>query len=65
MYGATEFGAPAHTIPLAADVKAGEWSWIRFDSRAAIQMIPHGDGLFEAHFMVGIRICRDAQSKTH
>ncbi|KAK0463067.1 putative aminoadipate reductase [Desarmillaria tabescens] len=51
VYGATEFGAPAHTIPLAADVKAGEWSWIRFDSRATIQMIPHGDGLFEAHFM--------------
>lgn len=51
VYGATEFGAPAHTIPLAADVKAGEWSWIRFDSRATIQMIPHGDGLFEARFM--------------
>lgn len=51
VYGATEFGAPAHTIPLAADVKAGEWSWIRFDSRATIQMIPHGDSLFEAHFM--------------
>ncbi|KAK0189809.1 putative aminoadipate reductase [Armillaria mellea] len=51
VYGATEFGAPAHTIPLAADVKAGQWSWIRFDSRATIQMIPHGDGLFEARFM--------------
>ncbi|KAK0478796.1 putative aminoadipate reductase [Armillaria novae-zelandiae] len=51
VYGATEFGAPVHTIPLSADVKAGEWSWIRFDSRATIQMIPHGDGLFEAHFM--------------
>ncbi|KAK0201032.1 putative aminoadipate reductase [Desarmillaria ectypa] len=51
VYGATEFGAPVHTIPLATDVKAGEWSWIRFDSRATIQMIPHGDGLFEAHFM--------------
>ncbi|KAG7447195.1 acetyl-CoA synthetase-like protein [Guyanagaster necrorhizus] len=51
VYGATEFGAPVHTMPLAADVKAGEWSWIRFDSQATIQMLPHGDGLFEAHFM--------------
>ncbi|KAJ7210009.1 putative aminoadipate reductase [Mycena pura] len=48
VYGATEFGAPAHTVPLVRDISDGDWMYIRFDSRAAIRWVPHGAKLSEA-----------------
>ncbi|KAJ7123146.1 hypothetical protein C8R44DRAFT_671002 [Mycena epipterygia] len=51
VYGATEFGAPVHTVPLAKDISDGDWSYIRFDSRANIRWVPRGDGLYEAVFL--------------
>ncbi|KAJ7045929.1 putative aminoadipate reductase [Mycena alexandri] len=51
VYGGTEFGAPSHTVPLAKDVADGDWMYIRFDSRANIRWVAHGDGLHEAVFL--------------
>lgn len=52
IYGATELGCPCHIIPADDEIRSGEWEWIRFDSRASIQWVSHGNDLFEAHFLV-------------
>ncbi|KAF9007727.1 acetyl-CoA synthetase-like protein [Hymenopellis radicata] len=51
IYGATEYGAPVHTVPRVRDIADGDWSYIRFDSRAAIQWVSRGSGLYEAIIM--------------
>ncbi|KAF8909567.1 hypothetical protein CPB85DRAFT_1435595 [Mucidula mucida] len=51
IYGATEYGGPVHTVPRVRDIADGDWSYIRFDSRAAIQWVPRGSGLYEAIIM--------------
>ncbi|KAJ7737565.1 putative aminoadipate reductase [Mycena metata] len=51
VYGATELGAPVHTVPFAKDIADGDWVYLRFDSRVDIQWVPYGDDLFEAVFL--------------
>ncbi|KAJ7035832.1 acetyl-CoA synthetase-like protein [Mycena alexandri] len=51
VYGATEVGAPVHTVPFARDIADGDWIYLRFDSRVNIQWVPYGDDLFEAVFL--------------
>ncbi|KAJ7141650.1 putative aminoadipate reductase [Mycena filopes] len=51
VYGATELGAPVHTVPLKQDIADGDWVYLKFDSRVNIRWVPYGDDLFEAVFL--------------
>ncbi|KAF5371510.1 hypothetical protein D9615_009619 [Tricholomella constricta] len=49
IYGGTEFGAPAHIMPLEGDEK--DWEYVRFHERAKVRWVPQGDGTFELQFL--------------
>lgn len=54
IYGATEFGAPAHWVPSDGERMNGEWQWIRFCDNVEIKMVPQGDGTYELCVLVRI-----------
>lgn len=50
VYGATEFGGPAHFFRKDGDYK--DWEYITFSDRCKIRWDPQGDGTYEAQFLV-------------
>ena len=53
VYGATEFGGPAHFFRKDGDYK--DWEYITFSDRCKIRWDPQGDGTYEAQFLVRLK----------
>ena len=53
-YGGTEFGCPT-VVRMKADIKDGDWNWMRFSDDIKIRWVPHEDGSYECQVLVGLR----------
>ncbi|KAF8550426.1 acetyl-CoA synthetase-like protein, partial [Imleria badia] len=49
-YGGTEFGCPTF-FRMKADIKDGDWNWMRFSDDVNIRWVPYGDDSYECQVL--------------
>lgn len=52
-YGGTEFGCPTF-LRMKADIRDGDWNWMRFSDDVPIRWVPYGDDTYECQVLVCI-----------